>query len=185
MDTEERGRKKTACVAIDAYHLCERWQDHRTNADIREWCIKKKQSWIQSERESSSYLATYAGCQKIGFPSHCSWDGWRQWTTRKWIDILEWCSQDVKRPSLITEDRDKWRRFVASRYDLNWRRDYRRRIYNKIKKERSLPTGGLVFFAVLCYSDPQQRWFQAKEAHLASTLSADLSGLAQVTGSCR
>ena len=36
MDTEERGRKKTACVAIDAYHLCERWQDHRTNADIRE-----------------------------------------------------------------------------------------------------------------------------------------------------
>jgi len=48
----------------------------------------------------------------------------------------------------------------------------------------TLLTGGLVFFAALHCDGLQQRAFQATEAHLASTLSAAPSGLAQVTGSC-
>jgi len=47
------------------------------------------------------------------------------WPARKCIDdILVWCGQDIKGAMMMTEDRDKWRTFVASRYGPCWPRHY-------------------------------------------------------------
>ena len=62
----------------------------------------------------------------------------RRRPVRRWIDdILMWCGQDIQGAVKITEDRDNWRRFVASSYSPCWPRDSRRR-YEKSTHEQNL-----------------------------------------------
>jgi len=84
----------------------------------RKW-TDRRTGWIPSGSGSSSYLDTYEGCQSIGFSRYWYWEWLKavgnQKTPQRCInDILEWCDQDVKGAALMTEDRGKWRRFVAS-----------------------------------------------------------------------
>ena len=110
-----------------------RWQDHITNNEVR--------SRVQRERTVMDIIRK----RKLQLFGHiCRMpddrllktlmlgmvEGERQpgRPARRWIDdILMWCGQDIKGAVMMTDDRDNWRRFVASPYGPRWPREQRRR----------------------------------------------------------
>ena len=110
-----------------------RWQDHLTNNEVR--------SRVQRERTVMDIIRKRK-LQLFGRICRMPDDrllktlmlgmvkGERQpgRLARRCIDdILIWCGQDIKGAVMMTDNRDNWRRFVASPYGPRWPLEQRRR----------------------------------------------------------
>jgi len=94
-----------------------KWQDHRTNKDIR-MTVQQQETIVAAIRNRKLQLFGHI-CRMHYCLLKSFWDidgDHQPGRPRRWIDdILKWCSKDLRGATLMISDRSAWRKFNNSR----------------------------------------------------------------------
>jgi len=117
-------KKRLLAFELRCYRriLAVKWQDRRTNEEIRA-VVQRKETVVDTIRMRKLQLFGHI-CRMLdnrllktllfGMVESERCPGR---PARRWIDdILKWCGKDLRDAASTTEDRTKWRQFVTSPY---------------------------------------------------------------------